>query len=1497
MKLRTLIFSLNFILLCVFSNANDFIDKEEVEYRFTENKGQLVDFDQNVRDEFVFYSISENLDIYFREKGITYIFKKGDKIPNSIGLSKEDEIKVMKAFLDKQTLYYRMDIDFVNPKINMALRGDNNSEYYLNFYYPQCPDGIHNVKAFEKIIYSNVYDGIDFEFYFKDNQFKYDVILNANADINDIKIKFNGVKNISLSNNQLLILSPVGEIIETLPKSFFINENGDETNTDITYELNGDIVKFVSKDKINNKLIIDPQISWTTYYDDCFWNGSGSSIDKKGNQFVITSYGFSDDFPILDPGSSAYFQNSTAGSGDCRIVKFDNDGVRIWATYYGGTDYDHSPHVKIDYSGNILIACHTVSSDIPVQSAGGYYDASYTAGTFSGGTFILKFNSSGVRQWGTHYDYVHYPMLEVDNNNNLYVLGKSEYDNPPVLSLSGAYNQATVSLDAGGSNHSADIFIVKFNSATTRLWATNLGSTTDEFVQDMKCGSDNYLNILGISDCYSGTDLITKNPSGGAYFDNTTGPSATNRDDALIYRFNTSGFMVWGTAFGSSTANDNVQQGRITTDDSNNIYIYAETADAGLPFTNPLGGAYFDNTFSGSSFNPFIARFTSAGVLNWCTYFGSYGLGFGMNFSNYLGVSTDNKLIAVISDAGGVGGTHPLVPRAGDYNATLNVYSGVYIAEFASDLSLAWSTYYAGTTDRHTLGDCALSTNTCGYELYMTSNWEKYDGAATDPPWVKPIPSSYQDISWQTTGNKSGLISRFSNLPSTAPTSITAVPATLCSGGSTDLTVNGGSLGSGADWYWYEGGCGTGSSIGTGSTINVSPTTTTTYYVLADGDCNTTTCASVTVTVGTLSTAATSASASPSTVCSGTSSTLSITGGSLGTNASWEWYSGSCGGIPVGTGNTISVSPSSTTTYYVQATGDCNTTTCVSVIVTVGILSTDPTSATATNTTICEGSSTDLTVNGGSLGTNATWEWYSGSCGGISVGTGVSISINPTTTTTYYVMAEGDCNNTACTSVTINVIILNIDTIIITDVSCNGTNGSITVQISGGSGIYTYLWSNGDTTATITGLSAASYDLTVTDANGCDLVTSATVQNNGGGLITSMTNVIDVDCFGNNNGEATVSVGSGSYTYLWSNSDTTATITGLSGGYYYVTVEDLFGCQGIDTVYIQEPAQLTYSDSVTHVSCYGGNDGVIDLNISGGTPGYTYNWLPSGFTESGDTYSDLPPNTYAVTVTDANGCSITIPKIDVQEPDDIEIHFSGNMPSCYGYLDGICNVNATGGTQPYTFLWSEGTLGTTISDLSTGEYYVTLTDANLCVKIDTLILPSPEQILYTENIIDASCIGNNDGEIILQIYNGSSPFTYAWNTEPVQTDSSATELIAGTYELTITDNDGCQIIQFFDVLDGTVSCLEIPTVYTPNGDGTNDDWELKGIWIYNNINIEIYNRWGDLIFNHNGTGSNYDSNRWDGTYKGKELPISSYIYIINLNNETEPIQGIVTIKK
>ncbi len=291
-------------------------------------------------------------------------------------------------------------------------------------------------------------------------------------------------------------------------------------------------------------------------------------------------------------------------------------------------------------------------------------------------------------------------------------------------------------------------------------------------------------------------------------------------------------------------------------------------------------------------------------------------------------------------------------------------------------------------------------------------------------------------------------------------TSSLASPAVICEGSPTTLSASGGHLGTGASWKLYENTCG-GAALQSSSSPSFTLTPQSpglhTYFIRAEGDCNNTVCSMIVVDVKDSSAQAVSLSSSATDICVGTSVTMNIGGGHLGRGAVWNWYEGGCGigaALQSSTSTSLTVTPSpGLHTYYVRAEGDCNTTLCQSVTVNVKIFSVAPVSASASVSTLCAGDQTQLSVGGGSLGTNANWKWYAGSCGGSLVGIGPVVNVNTTSTTTYFVRAEGDCNVTPCVSTTVTVNSVSTDpTSATSNAPVNGIciGGSVTLTVSGG---------------------------------------------------------------------------------------------------------------------------------------------------------------------------------------------------------------------------------------------------------------------------------------------------------------------------------------------------------------------------------------------------------------------------------------------------------------
>ncbi len=270
--------------------------------------------------------------------------------------------------------------------------------------------------------------------------------------------------------------------------------------------------------------------------------------------------------------------------------------------------------------------------------------------------------------------------------------------------------------------------------------------------------------------------------------------------------------------------------------------------------------------------------------------------------------------------------------------------------------------------------------------------------------------------------------------------------STICVGESSTLTLSGGKLGAGATWKWYQANCG-GTSIATGSSFTVSPSApgTYNYYARAEGPCNNTICRMFTLTVRDTSYPVVGILGN-TTICQGTSTTLTTNGGSLAPGASWKWYSGSCGGTLVGTGSSVTVAPATNTTYFVRAEGTCKNSPCKAAIVTVRDSSL-PANSISGPSTVCRGSSITLSVNGGTLGNGAIWRWFSNSCSGTPIGTGSTISVSPVTSTTYFVRAEGTCNNTICRSQQVTVQDTSVPALFIngTTTICRGQSSTFTV--------------------------------------------------------------------------------------------------------------------------------------------------------------------------------------------------------------------------------------------------------------------------------------------------------------------------------------------------------------------------------------------------------------------------------------------------------------------
>ncbi|MDI6047053.1 MBG domain-containing protein [Flavobacterium yafengii] len=392
------------------------------------------------------------------------------------------------------------------------------------------------------------------------------------------------------------------------------------------------------------------------------------------------------------------------------------------------------------------------------------------------------------------------------------------------------------------------------------------------------------------------------------------------------------------------------------------------------------------------------------------------------------------------------------------------------------------------------------------------------------------------------------------------------------------------------------------------------------------------------------------------------------------------------------------------------------------------------------------------------------------------------------------------------------------------NIACFGAStGAASVTPSGGIGSYTYSWSpSGGTGSVATGLVAGDYTCTITDAINCQITKTFSI-NQPAAALTAATGggKTDVSCYGGANGTATAAPSGGrpGYTYSWAPSGgTSATASGLTAGTYTVTVTDANSCQTTRTFTINQPAAaLTAATGggKTDVSCYGGANGTATVAPSGGTPGYTYSWAPSGGTSA--TASGLTAGTYTVTVTDANFCQTTRTFTINQPAAALTAATGGGKTdvSCYGGANGTATVAPSGGTSGYTYSWApSGGTSATASGLTAGTYTVTVTDANSCQTTRTFTINQPAAALTAATgggKTDVSCYGGANGTATVAPSGGTPGYTYSWAPSG-GTSATASGLTAGTYTVTVTDANSCQTTRTFTINQPTAISFTTTTL-------------------------------------------------------------------------------------
>lgn len=1251
---------------------------------------------------------------------------------------------------------------------------------------------------------------------------------------------------------------------------------------------------------------------WGTYYGGTRTDiGFNSAADKFGNVYLI---GYTQDTSSLTFTSGGFQNTYGGGNNDAFLVKFDSNGNRLWATYYGGSGDDQGYAVTTDSNGDVYIAGFT-NSPANIATAGSH-DATYGGGTYDG--FIAKFNASGARQWGTYYGASNsaYPQsLAVDPNGDIYVAGYTSDNLAGSIATPGAHQTVY-----GGGNY--DAFLAKFTAAGVRLWGTYYGGSGSEGVTPpATVPGDN----VGITVDAAGNPYLcgfTSSTAGIA----TPGAIQTayaGATDAFLVKFTSSGTRLWGTYYGDAFQDE----GRSVAVHGNNVYLSGRTASTSNIAT--LGS--YQDTYGGGSFDSFLSRIDTSGNLIWTTYYGGtvqeWGLSvttdlegniyqagrssstasiasadghqttFGGNIDAYVvkfdtsgarycatylggtgadlgyGVIVNNGRIYMAGytasfggiAAGGYDNTYGTGPGAGDAfmaKFTSCIYTSMSQIDPACNSMCdgsATATPSGGTLLPYTYswsdGQTAQTATGLCAGTYTVTVYDGFGNSAVDFVTITPssiltttvstLPASCGNSDGSAGVNVSGGTPAYTFAWSTLPVQTTQIATGLPAGtysvqitdatgctlvevatvvnsngptvsiaSQTDVSCNGGSDGSATA---------TSPDVVTYSWNTIPVQTTTTATGLSAG--------TYTVTVtdgGSCTNTATVTITEPTPIAASVNTTNASCGGNDGTatvvaSGGTPAYTYSWAILPVQTTATATGLASGTYSVTVTDANNCSATFTGTVSSTGG-------------PTVGIASQTNASCNGGSNG-SAT----ASVSGGIPTFTYAWSTLPSQTTITATGLSAGTytivvTDGSACTgsaTVTITEPTALSTTVTTNNATCGNNDGDASVSVSGGNPAYTYSWNTlpVQTTASATGLAAGTYTVTITDASGCTTTASATINNsNGPGVsIVAQTNV---SCFGGNNGAATAGISGGtpSFTYLWSTvpSQTTISATGLSAGTYSILVTDANSCTGTTTVTITEPAVITASVSTTNSACLS-NTGTATANPSGGTPAYTYSWntLPVQTTA---TATGLAAGNYVVTVTDANSCTNTFtasvsnanaPVVGIASQTDV---------SCFGGNDGTALASVSGGVPAYTYAWSTIPSQTTISatGLSAGTYTIVVTDANSCSGLTVVTINEPTVLTTSVNTINATC-GNNNGTATAVPSGGTTAYTYAWSTLPIQTTATATGLSATTYTVVVSDANGCTTSATATIATSTSPTVGIAAQTDASCNGGNDGSAMASI--------------------------------------------------------------------
>ncbi len=643
---------------------------------FIENKGQVRDQADHFNKDVLFLYSGNNYNIQLRQCGFSYeLFSLIDG-----GKSKTEEIKIQ---------VHRVDVDFSGCNRETEIVKSGQGSEYLNYY--NGPSEITGVRAYNKILYSNVYPFVDIEFVLlndRDNPFKYNIILHPGANPGDVKFDFAGAKDLRISDKGLEIATSLGDITEHIPFSFYSDQP--EVNIPAKFKLEGKTVSFEVDYDYHRTLTIDPSsnLIWSTYYGGTAYDYCTSTgVDGQDNVYIA---GHS--LSTSNIATNGAHQAVLNGNLDAYLAKFNSAGIRQWATYFGGSNFEQVFSIFVENNGNVYLTGDTFSSN-NVASTGAHQV------TYGGGiddAMLVKFGSSGLRLWSTYFGGIEHDIAQgvtVDNVGNVIITGHTQSAN---MATPGSYN-TVYSL-------AYDVFIAKFSSGGLLLWCTYYGDSGVDEAYGITTDAVNNIYITGLTESISGISTP------GSHQQNTGGLA-----DAYIAKFNTLGnTLLWGTYYGGP-GNDHGNAIKIR--GNGNIFVAGITnSGSGIATANAYQGT------PGSVDDSFMASFNTIGVRQWGTYFG----GEDTDYINDMTIDGNGNVIICGETLSTMS-----ISTSGAYQATIasvNNYDG-FFAKFSATGFKKMGSYFGGPSNDNIKG---VSVNATG-KIYLAGESTSSTGISTLP--------------------------------------------------------------------------------------------------------------------------------------------------------------------------------------------------------------------------------------------------------------------------------------------------------------------------------------------------------------------------------------------------------------------------------------------------------------------------------------------------------------------------------------------------------------------------------------------------------------------------------------------------------------------------------------------------------------------------------------------------------------------------------------------